>query len=288
MMRAAVSVDLDPLGCYHAIHGLAPPPVQPEPALVRWLPRFVELFAELDVRATFFVVGHALAESPPGAAALRTALAAGHELGNHSFAHPYDLVRHGGVELRADLERCDRELRGLGAEVVGFRAPGYTHDDALLTEVARLGYRYDSSALPSPGYYAAKLAVIAWHRLRGRRSQSQVRGARSFFGPTAPHRRGPLWELPISTLGPLRLPLVGTFLLAGPAWLRARLVAGAVGSEWLHLELHGIDLADPGVDGIDPRLVALQPELRTPLATRRERLREFLRARSFAPLRDHC
>ncbi len=64
MMRAAISVDLDPLACYHAIHGLPPPAIGPELALVRWLPRFVELFAELGVRATFFVVGESMVATP--------------------------------------------------------------------------------------------------------------------------------------------------------------------------------------------------------------------------------
>lgn len=288
MTRAAVSVDLDPLPCYHAIHGLPAPPRGPDVALTRWLPRFTELFAELGVRATFFVVGEALQNTPVGAAQLRAALAAGHELGNHSFAHPYDLVRFDSDAAFADLDRCDRELRALGADVVGFRAPGYTHDRRLLSTVVRLGYRYDSSALPSPAYYAAKVAAISWHCLRGRRSQSLVRGVGSFFGQATPHRRGPLWELPISTLGRLRVPLVGTFLLSGPSWVRAQLRRGASRTTWLHLELHGLDLADPEVDGIDRRLLSLQPELRTSLATRRERLREFLQGWSFAPLRDYA
>ena len=93
-----VSVDLDDLACYHAIHGLAAPdPSHAGVVLERCLPRFLALFDELGVRATFFVVGRDLqrdlAAGGRGAALLRQALAAGHELGNHSFAHAYDLVR---------------------------------------------------------------------------------------------------------------------------------------------------------------------------------------------------
>ena len=280
--RLLVSVDLDPIGCYHAIHGLPPPPAEhADVVLSRALPRFLELFAELDARVTFFVVGAdaeaALAKG--GGEALAGAVAAGHELGNHSHAHPYDLVRRPVEEIRADLARCDALLRTLGADPVGFRAPGYTHDAALLAEVERLGYRYDSSALPSPTYYAAKLAAIGWHALHGRRSQSLARTLGALFGARTPHRVGGLVELPISVLGPLRLPLVGTFVLAGPAWMRRTLVHHALREDDVHLELHGLDLADADADPIDERLHRLQPELRTPLPSRRERLLELLQQR---------
>jgi len=289
-----VSVDLDGIACYHAIHGLPPPAAAVHGvALVRWLPRFLELFAELGVRATFFVIGRelerALADDGPGARHLRQALADGHELGNHSYAHAYDMVRRDPAEQADDIATCDRLLRELGATPVGFRAPGYTHDARLLSAVATAGYRYDSSALPSPMYWAAKVAAIGWHRLLGRRSHSMVRGAASFFGGRDPYvdATSGLVELPITTLGPLRLPLVGTFVLAGPRWVRNALVAGVAERSSVHLELHAIDLVDEQGDGIDDRLARLQPELRTPLATRRDRLADLLRARAgFECLRD--
>jgi peptidoglycan-N-acetylglucosamine deacetylase len=285
-MATLVSVDLDGIGCYHAIHGL-PAPDAGSRALVlrRALPRFLELFERTGVRATFFVIGSDLAAeldaAGQGATLLADALAAGHELGNHSHAHAYDLV-HWRPELqRADLIGCDAVLRSLGAEPVGFRAPGYTHDARLLATVDSLGYRYDSSALPSPSYYAAKLAAIGWHRLRGRRSSSLVGGARSFLGARAPHPIAgtSLWELPISTVGPARWPLVGTFLLAGPPLLRRAFERASARAPSLHLELHGIDLVDADRDGVEARVAALQPELRTPLAVRLTRLETFLHAR---------
>jgi hypothetical protein len=287
-----VSVDLDGIACYHAIHGLPPPAAAVRDiALVRWLPRFLELFDELGVRATFFVIGAELerAQDGPGARHLQQAIAAGHELGNHSYAHRYDMVRRDDAEQQGDIAACDRLLRQLGETPVGFRAPGYTHDARLLAAVARAGYRYDASALPSPTYWAAKVAAIGWHRLVGRRSQSMVRGAASFFGKGEPHvdEASGLVELPITAMGALRLPLVGTFVLAGPRWVRNALVAGAARRSTIHLELHAIDLVDEVDDGIDDRLARLQPELRTPLAVRRDRLAELLRGRgSFECLRD--
>jgi peptidoglycan/xylan/chitin deacetylase (PgdA/CDA1 family) len=294
-----ISVDLDDVSCYHAIHGL-PPPSQQQLGIVleHCLPRFLDLFAELDIRATFFVIGRDLARDREaggrGAALLRRALAEGHELANHSYSHAYDLASWPKERVVEDLKGCDALLRELGTSVLGFRAPGYTHNIKLLAEVAGLGYRYDSSALPSPPYYLAKLGVMAWMALRGRRSHSTARGWRSFTGAGRPwyiEKLG-LWEVPMSVSPYLRLPMIGTTLLAGPEPLADRLRNVAVKQCYFHLELHGLDLADSGAnecsgDGYVPELKALQPELRPPLQVRLERLRALLRTRGDArPIRS--
>src|SRR5690606_6750432 len=108
----------------------------------------------------------------------------------------------------------------------------------LLAEVRGLGYAYDSSALPSPLYYAAKLGAIALYALMGRPSRSVGRGARSFLGPVMPYRRGELWELPMSVTPRLRLPLIGTTLLCAPEAIARRLDAVARRLPHFHLELH--------------------------------------------------
>ncbi|MCA9709147.1 MAG: polysaccharide deacetylase family protein [Myxococcales bacterium] len=289
-----VSVDLDDLTCYHAIHGLPPPsPEQQALCLTAWLPRFLELFDRLGVRATFFVVGRTvtldLDGAGQGAQRLRQALREGHELGNHGHAHAYDLVHWPSERQREDLGACDAVLRELGAQPLGFRAPGYTHDARLLGHVAALGYRYDSSCLPSPPYYAAKLAAMGAMRLRGRRSVSLADGGASFFGPRVPYRRTDveLWELPMSVSPGWRWPLIGTTLLALPAPVAGMLRRSALRLPHFHLELHALDLADVDRDPISPALVRHQPELRQPWRIRYERLRELLGHRGGGvPLRE--
>jgi peptidoglycan-N-acetylglucosamine deacetylase len=286
-----VSLDLDDLVCYHAIHGLAEPSADAAGlALERWLPRFLDAFEQLDVRATIFVIGRDLerdlAAGGRGAAVLLRALAEGHELANHSYAHAYELHRWPSAEIAADLRRCDTLLRELGATPKGFRAPGYTHNRTMLMQASALGYAYDSSLLPSPSYYVGKLGVLGLRRLLGRRSASQLDGARSFLGPTTVHYLPELglWEVPISVSRALRLPLIGTFLLGDTAPMMTRLQVAALRREaaqtrHLHLELHAIDLADPEADGLDPALVAKQRELATPLERRLERLTKLLEHR---------
>lgn len=275
----AVSVDLDDLDCYHAVHGIGDP--APRVALTRWLPRFLTLFDALRVRATFFVIGRDLEAdldaAGEGAANLRRAVAAGHELASHSYAHDYRMSSWEVGDIRTDLARCDRLLRRLGATPAGFRAPGYTHGAALMGAVAEAGYRYDSSVLPSPAYFVGKVGVMAAMALRGRRSASSLRGGRTFLGPTAPHRRrdAALVELPISVTPILRLPIIGTTILGGPDWVRRRIVQTARHLPGLNLELHAIDLADARRDGIEAQLA----ELAEPLSVREARLRGLLSSR---------
>lgn len=274
-----VSVDLDDLDCYHAVHGVDEP--ARALALTRWLPRFLRLFEALGVRATFFVIGsdvrRDLDAGGHGAAVLREAIAAGHELASHSYAHAYDLSCNAEHVIADDLRRADDVLRELGADPCGFRAPGYTQSPAMMRAVAALGYRYDSSVLPSPPYYAVKLAMMAAMKLRGRHSSSLASGVRSFLGEAHPYRRrdAPLVELPMSVTPWLRLPIIGTTLLSTPRMLRGHLRAAALRADYFHLELHAIDLADAHEDRIDAEL----PELRRPLETRIEALREVLTAR---------
>ena len=85
----------------------------------------------------------------------------------------------------------------------------------------------------------------------------------------------------------LRLPLIGTMLLAGPEPLAKSLREATAREPYFHLELHGLDLADSGGegspgDGYAPELLALQPELRVPLSLRLDRLRGLLRRRGDA------
>jgi peptidoglycan-N-acetylglucosamine deacetylase len=62
----------------------------------------------------------------------------------------------------------------------------------------------------------------------------------------------------------LRLPLIGTALaFAGPDHA-ARLARSLVGSEFVNLELHGVDLLDSS-DGLDV-LAPHQPDVRVPVS----------------------
>jgi peptidoglycan-N-acetylglucosamine deacetylase len=275
----SVSVDLDAIECYFRIHALpGSPPAQARFAVLRrCLPRLAELFARHDVRPTWFVVGRDLEEDAEGRRLLTELAAAGHELANHSYSHPYDLVRLPRALIADQIDRGHALIaEASGRAPLGFRAPGYEISRELLDLLGERGYRYDSSAFPSVPYYLAKAAVMAAMRLSGRPSGSILGRPGVLHAPRAPYRpsdgdpyrRGdrPLVEIPIAVTPWLRLPVFGTSLVTTPGWLRRRLVDRALEAPLVNLELHGIDLADGEADGIPPELVAREPALRSPLA----------------------
>jgi hypothetical protein len=276
---ASVSIDVDPIACYYRIHALGPHPAAlTEVVLRRSVPRYLEILARHRVRATFFIVGSDLS-APSARALVRDIAAAGHEVANHSFSHPYDLARRPRDEIADEIRRANDVISAAaGTAPVGFRAPGYDLSAEMLEVVAGLGYLYDSSLFPAPGYYAAKAAVMAALRLAGRRSGAVLCDPRGLLAPGDPYRPSPVqpWrrgqatvvELPVATTPGLRLPAIGTNLLLFPTPLRTHLLERMRARRFFNLELHGIDLIDADRDGIPSELVARQPDLRAPLVAK--------------------
>lgn len=301
----SVSVDLDPLRCYHQIHAL--PAVSTrlsDVILERALPRFLSLFAEHGVQATFFVVGEDLSREP-GRQLLAQAAAAGHELANHSYSHPYELARLPRHRIEREVGDCHQALLELtGRPPVGFRGPGYEVSATLLDVLEAFGYTYDSSIFPCPPYYLAKTAILAKMALLRQESGAILGSPRALPAPTQPYhpdrhqpfRRGdsPLIELPIAVTPWLRLPAIGTsLLLPTPLFastLRGLILRGMRGQPFFNLELHGMDLLGADEDDIPEPLRSRQPDLRTPLPVRTAALHELLSAlqteRQVLPLAD--
>jgi hypothetical protein len=302
----SLSVDLDPLTCYYGIHGLGEPPAKlADVILRRALPRFAELCERRRIHATFFVVGSDVERDPSGRAQLRDLARAGHELGNHSHTHPYELARLGRARVEEEIGRAHDVIAGVaGAPPVGFRAPGYDLSQTIADVLMARGYRYDSSVFPSWPYYFAKAGVMAAMALVGRRSRSVLGDPRMLLAPPEPYRPGrspfargqsTLIELPISTTPGLRLPAIGSWapgisLLLAPTAVRARLLEAMRTRSFFNLELHGIDLVGADEDGIPSALVARQPDLRVSLTHKRRALEATLDRLAaeyrFATLRD--
>jgi len=113
------------------------------------VPRILDLLREYDVPATFFVPGWTADRYPQTVEAI---LAAGHEVGHHSYAH-FSPFAQTEEEERADFERALEALRARGAEVEGFRCPSWEpgwHTPAL---VAAQGLAYDSSLMDADRPY---------------------------------------------------------------------------------------------------------------------------------------
>ncbi len=154
--------------------------------------RLLDLFDELGIRATFFMLGSVAFAEPRLAARIADR---GHEVASHGYSHQlvYDLKPD---QFREEVLRTsDLIASQTGKAPLGFRAPQWSLGkrtpwafDILVQE----GYRYDSSCSP--------LAFIG-----------------NAKGPVAPHQiltdAGSLWEIP-----PLVSPSVLGNLPVGGGW----------------------------------------------------------------------
>jgi len=255
---ASISIDLDEVPRYAAIHGIAENLGPAAHAVYdRCVPRLEAWLKRESIPATFFVIGEDLcrAENREVIAALHRR---GHEIANHSYHHHYDLVRRNESEIADEVERGAAMITdACGLRPTGFRAPGYTVSDALFRILEEARVFYDSSVFPCPSYYAAKATALTSMRLRRRESASIVDTPSVLRAPRRPYRVGrPYWkrgngilELPIGVTR-LQLPYIGTSLVLGGRRVAAHLTKQMLGRELINLELHGFDAADVEDDAL--------------------------------------
>ena len=80
----------------------------------------LDVLARHNARATFFLIGRYVRQRPEIA---RAVLAAGHEIGNHTYSHP-NLVLVSAQRLRQELDDCRKSLEdALGTRTTLFRPP---------------------------------------------------------------------------------------------------------------------------------------------------------------------
>ncbi len=110
--------------------------------------RILALFAEHEVKATFFTLGW-VAERHPDM--VRRIVAEGHELASHGWEH-IRVTTQQPEAFRADVTRTKTLLEDLGGVAVnGYRAASYSigRDNLWALDVlADAGYRYSSSIAP--------------------------------------------------------------------------------------------------------------------------------------------
>ena len=113
------------------------------------VPRILDLLQEHSLPATFFVPG-VTAERYPDA--VEQILAAGHEIGHHSYAHfsPFDQDE---AAERSDFERALEALGLFGVEPKGFRCPSWEPAWRTPALVAEYGLAYDSSLMDADTPY---------------------------------------------------------------------------------------------------------------------------------------
>ena len=234
--------------------------------------RVLDLFAELEVRATFFVLGWVAERLPDLVREIRRQ---GHEVACHGYGHELIYVI-GPTRFREDIRRAKEIIEGqIGEKVVGYRAPSYSVTERSLWALDILieeGFTYDSSIFPVyHDTYGMPDALRFPHLIR-----------REF---------GSLMEFPLTTYSfglagrEYRLPIAGGgYLRLFPAALLARLfrVINRTGPQPVVLYFHPWEI-DPG----QPRIKAgLKSTFRhyLNLGKTEGKLRYLLGAFQFAPM----
>jgi len=254
--RGCVHVDLDGLWAIRECYGLPGNDfLVHDPIYEQGVANFLALFERFKIQATFFVAGRD-ADVPEKQEQLRDIVRRGHEIGNHSYSHQIGFSRLGRTEIRAELERSQEAVqRAVGTTPVGFRAPGYDVSPVLLRELIDLGFRYDSSLLPT--FFGPGLRMIARY-LSGSLIAKRTQYGRLVYGraPLQPYRininrpwrediRSPLVEIPITTSPLLRLPFHGSVAITLGIKHVERIVAALIRRRLpITYVFHGIDLVD--------------------------------------------
>jgi peptidoglycan/xylan/chitin deacetylase (PgdA/CDA1 family) len=254
-VKVCISIDLDNYQDYQSLLDTdldGEPPSLYEDAI----PRFLDIFDRNGVTATFFVIGRDAARAD-NRRIVREIAERGHEVGNHSFTHPYNFRQLGRAQKVAEIEQAEAAIGDtLGERPVGFRTPSCDVDLDTLELLGERGYLYDSSIFATPLMWAFML----YGRLFVRRAEYQLGHLSSVFAPARPYlpradklhrpRRsgdapGPrVVEIPVSVTRWLRLPLYSTFVrLLGTRFFDRCLRAPRHEAE-LHMLFHMIEMAD--------------------------------------------
>jgi len=98
--------------------------------------RLLDVLAQHNARATFFLIGKYVRQRPEVARAVQ---AAGHEIGNHTYTHP-NLIFVSAARLRQELEDCNKALEdALGMTPRLFRPPFGGRRPSVLRTARSLG-----------------------------------------------------------------------------------------------------------------------------------------------------
>jgi peptidoglycan-N-acetylglucosamine deacetylase len=103
----------------------------------RFTPKILELLAEYEAQATFFVLGRHAQQYPQ---LIQAIAAAGHEIGNHTYGHLH-LPKVGREVLVTEIESTRAVLAQLGIPLTGLFRPPYSEVSAqqeqYLTQTGR-------------------------------------------------------------------------------------------------------------------------------------------------------
>jgi peptidoglycan/xylan/chitin deacetylase (PgdA/CDA1 family) len=216
---ASVSLDLDNKWSYMKTRG--DPAWEALPSYLDVVvPRVLKFLTERGLTITVLVVGQDAAV--PGNRDLLASVAeAGHEIGNHSFLHEPWLHLYSPREIEEEIVRAELAIcQATGKRPIGFRGPGFSSTPAVREILARRGYLYDASTLPT---FIGPLARVYYFLTSGLGS-AERRKRKALFGGFGdvlrPNRARvveaaghALVDLPVTTMPFVRTPIHVSYVL---------------------------------------------------------------------------
>jgi peptidoglycan-N-acetylglucosamine deacetylase len=116
------------------------------PSLV---PAILDLLDQVRLTITFFIVGQDAALDV-NRDVLKEIADRGHEVGNHSFHHEPWLHLYTREQIVEEFQRSESAIeQATGVRTIGFRGPGFSYSDNVLSVLSERGYTYDCSTFPT-------------------------------------------------------------------------------------------------------------------------------------------
>ena len=245
--------------------------------------RALSFFDEMNIKATFFVVGEELENSKAIQNVILKAHNAGHEIENHTYSHPFGLASLSLDLIRNEITECNRIIEQVtGRHPIGFRSPGYSINSKVLEIVRQIGLKYDSSA-----YWSIMNPVIKYgHKYifkNGLENEGFGEATRKIpqkpYFPNSENWLKPddkiqsLLELPLPRTKIIGMPFYNNFNLLTPK-VYTRLVTRKIKKPCLVYLLHIIEFMDLS-DNIPGELI-VHPNLKIPVSKKIDYTREII------------
>ncbi|MBE9030282.1 polysaccharide deacetylase family protein [filamentous cyanobacterium LEGE 11480] len=214
------------------------------------VPKILAIADQCRLALTVFVVGRdaEIADNVPW---LQQIVAAGHDIGNHSYMHEPWMQENPIEEIEIELHKAAKAIESAtGQKTNSFRGPGFAVSTNLLTVLQDQGYVYDASVFPT--FLGSILRKAALERaevpdaIKNAPNPEFGRFGDGFRSVT-PHRwsvnGGSILEIPVTTMPVFRVPIHLTYLhfLASKSKLLAKLYL------WFALTMCKIFRVEPSI-----------------------------------------
>ncbi len=104
-----------------------------------YTPQVLDTLKQMDVKATFFMVGQRMEQNPD---IVRRAVAEGHAIGNHTYTHPRNMEMLFSEQVIRELEKCEELIEQFtGKRTHMFRPPRGLVDSSVARIAEEEGYQ---------------------------------------------------------------------------------------------------------------------------------------------------